>query len=196
MNKEKTILIDFWETIAESKERNTLWKKVLESFENSGINKPNFFKYWKENWFKSNIEEGRFIQQLRENFGISNYETNMLRDILDYKNLTLINGRLDSLKKLRNVNYGFHLVSDCGRDVKEFVEKTDLNKILSKRFYSFEYGTTKEEDLYRIVSEEIGIDCLMVGDDLKRDYKIPKRYGFRASLVKKSDRLEDALWNS
>ncbi len=196
MNKEKTILIDFWETIAESKERNTLWKKVLKSFENSGINKPSFFKYWKEKWFKSNVEGERFIQQLRGEFDINNDEANMFRDILDYKNLTLINGRLDSLRKLRNANYRFHLVSDCGREVKEFVEKSDLNKILSKRFYSFEYGTTKDEDLYRIVSEEIGLDCLMVGDDLKRDYEIPKKYGFRTNLVKKSERLEYIIWNN
>ena len=71
-----------------------------------------------------------------------------------------------------------------------------MNKILSKRFYSFEYGTTKDEDLYRIVFEEMGLNCLMVGDDPKRDYEIPKKYGFRAILVNKSDRLEDVIWNN
>ena len=196
MNEGKTILIDFWETIAESKERDRLWKKVLKSFEYSSINKSNFFKYWKEKWFKSIIGEEEFIEELRKKFSIKSDQAMALRGILDYRNLTLIDGRLDSLSNLKKSNYKIHLVSDCGRDIKEFVEKSELNKILSKRFYSFEYGTTKDEDLYRRVSEEVGFNCLMIGDDFKRDYEAPKQYGFRSNLIKKSDRLEDVIWNN
>lgn len=193
MAERKKILIDFYGTIVESKERDKLWEEVLKSFKYFNINKSDFFKYWKETWFKSIIEEEKFIEKLREKFDIKNDQVTMLKRILDYKNLTLIDGRLNSLLNLIESNYEIHLVSDCGKDTREFIENSELDKILSKRFYSFKYGTTKDESLYKIVSEEVGSNCLMIGNDFKRDYEIPKKYGFRAYLITKLDRLEDII---
>ncbi len=196
MTNERIILIDFWGTIVESEKRNKLWGLVLKDFENLILDKKDIFGYWKERWFKSDINKGEFIQELIKRFELGSKTTSHIEDILNYKNFTPINGRIDSLSKLMREGYEIHLVSDCGYDTKEFVENSALNNILSKRFYSFVYKTTKEENLYGLVAEEIGTSCIMIGDDYKRDYKIPKEYGFSSALIRKIDILEDIICKS
>jgi len=194
MEYKKNILIDFLETIVESKPREIFWGLVLKNLQKNQINKKDFFGYWKEHWFKSNITKKYFVQELNKKFEFGEEVIVYLRNILDYKNLTLIGKRLNFLSKLNNLGYRIHLVSDCGVDTKEFVENSELNNILSKRFYSFNYGTTKDEMLYDFVIRELGVNCLMIGDNYRRDYEIPKKYGLKAVYVKKTDNLEGLLW--
>jgi FMN phosphatase YigB (HAD superfamily) len=192
----KEIFIDFWGTLVESKKRDEFWELLLKNLEKNEIRKGDFMNYWKENWFKSNITKGDFIHNLNKSFNLGEKESFYLQGLLDYKNLQLIDGRINFLSRMKKRGYNIHLVSDCGVDTREFIENSELDNLLSRRFYSFVYGTTKDEFLYAFVVEEMGINGLMIGDNYKRDCEIPNRYGLSSLFVKKTDDLGELIWKS
>lgn len=179
------ILVDFWGTLVESKKRDQYWGELFINLQEDEISKREFLNYWKENWFKSEIDLIKFQSRLKNKFNLKGKYDLLLSTLTDYKNMNFIGERLDELSNWVMAKHQVYLVSDCGMDTKEFVENSELKYLLNDEFYSFKYKTTKDEELYSIVRKEIGKNCIMIGDDYKRDYIIPKKYGFDSMLVKK-----------
>ncbi|NMB66812.1 HAD-IA family hydrolase [Candidatus Woesearchaeota archaeon] len=184
LNREN-ILIDFWGTLAESKLREKQWKDLFLNFNKDNIETQSFLKYWKERWFKLEITEEQFKEDIIYAFNLKKDYSEKIFNLINYKNITLKKGVLETLSLLKSRNYRIYLVSDCGLDTLKFVNISKLKDFFSWEFYSFKYKTTKDENLYKFVKEELGENCVMIGDNQKRDYEIPRRYGFDSILIKK-----------
>jgi HAD superfamily hydrolase (TIGR01549 family) len=190
---DKKILIDFWGTLVESEKRENIWKSVMEQILNKGISKAKFFDFWKNNWFKTEINQNQFVGLLSKEFPLSKKIERYLEELINPNNLDFIKDRRDLITKLGKEGKEIYLVSDCGIDTKEFLEKSDINKYFRGKFYSFAYGTTKEEKLYEKVVNSLGTKLIMIGDNYLRDYKIPKRYGLESIHVDKNANIGERL---
>ena len=191
--KKRDILFDFWGTLGYSNVRDSIWQSISNEIKNFDINKKDFFEFWKENWFKSNIVKEEFIHRLCNNFNLNDRFNSLVEKLIDPENVRLYKNRFEKLSELNNRGYNLHLVSDCGRDTKSFVNQSKLDDIFLKKFYSFMNGETKEEGLYSIVKKELGNNNLIIGDDRYRDLKIPKRYGFHSIHIDEEECLDDIL---
>ncbi len=187
------LLFDFWNTLAYSKERDVYWFYILKSLERKKIVKREFFNFWKESWFKSNIDKEIFVKNLGFSFDFSIEEKKYFMELLNPGNIELFSKRVELLFKLKSMGYNMVLVSDSGSDISEFVDSSVLSGVFLKKFYSFKYGTTKEEDLYSYVVNYSGKNALMIGDDYKRDFLIPRRYGINSLYIKPKDDMGEKL---
>lgn len=97
------------------------------------------------------------------------------------------------LKMLSKQGIRIAVVSDfyLGSDAYVyFAEKLKLSEYIDEYFVSSDWGERKENGkLYSIVLDNIGIfpdECLMVGDNLVSDYRIPIEKGIRAVKLRRS----------
>lgn len=182
-------MVDLWNTVIYSYERDEHWRSIKNEIGRKDIIKENFFTDLKEEYFKKDQSPEQVVRNMTYKHGDNPVIEESLLGIMKADNTRLMNGRAEMLYDLNKKGYRVYAVSDCGRDTREFLEQSGLQKHFKNEFLSFENGTTKDEKLYGIVKETLGSDATMIGDGLIADYKMPLKHGFKAKLLRPGEEL-------
>ena len=166
-------------------------RQLLKQFLSENLSKENisdFFNDWKEKWFKDDsLTFDSFFEEIIKNYSFKNLDKSILRVAMypSPNQVYLFPDVQDTLNHLIKKGYKLGLVSDCGRESREIINHKGLANYFSEIFLSFEYGTTKDESLYDLVLQNSlnKNKSYMIGDDLNRDYLIPKSKGFTPWLL-------------
>lgn len=184
----KNIFFDLWGTLIYLEPGEDFIFRIAEKI---GLNKQNYMEQVKSIWYRQNISPEEFADYLLKRFDAksSNDEiVSWLRNPIE--RARLFPEVLTSLTRLKEDNE-LYLVSDTGSVGREIIGNLDLERFFSMIFLSNERGITKKEGLYKLSFDKANkkpSDCLVIGDSLERDYKIPLNLKAKTILIDRYNR--------
>jgi|GEM_PF-5615489 len=103
--------------------------------------------------------------------------------------ISIFDDSIPFLERTKANNYQCVVVSDCGPDTGEYIKTSKIKNYFSKVYLSYEYRTTKKEELYDKMLSTINFNkdgLIMIGDDFERDFVIPRKKGIAAIFLDRS----------
>ena len=134
-------------------------------------------------WMVTDKEPEEYFSEYARKQGIDEDE---LRKSFHQMQLTAcwFPGIPELLMELHEEGYPLHILSNAGKDAKEFLDQDDLSKLFTTINISYELGVAKpSEEAFRRVLTRIEAEpeeCVMIGDNEYYDLVPAKRIGMRA----------------
>lgn len=177
------IFLDLWGTLTYLSPGEDF---ILENARLLGITKEEYMIQIRNVWYLKNISAEGFAQYLLDKTQSTHSQDEILKWIMD----PIARARLFpevkfALARLKRENQ-LYLISDTGSVGRIIIQNLSLEDFFSGIFLSSEIGLTKRNGLYEHSFKQAKkqpSECLVVGDSLERDYKIPLSLNAKAILI-------------
>jgi len=190
----KTLMLDLWGTLIccpHSAQKVSKLIRILSKY--SLYREDEIFKDWKNMWYKQNISALKFATYLSNKYNLSDSSKRAVEALIPYSlnEIQIYSDVIPALDIYKNKGYNLVAVSDCGPDTKKNITKLGLDRYFAHMFFSFEEGTTKNENLYDKVISKLKSapnSLTMIGNDYERDYSVPRAKGINAMLLDRDEK--------
>ena len=185
----KLIVFDLWSTLATRTNPYYHFSTEMKKEFKLKLYEDEIISIFEET-IQTRLWESEFdaYKELARNLEIAPTEKNILKIMAlrehAERNIELYDFSISLLKSLRKKGYKTALLTNSSRFIYDMVkDKTNLLEYIDYSLFSYQIGYVKPQDIFYITMQEKANiknpkEILMIGDNLYKDVKVPKKLGW------------------
>lgn len=183
----KALLFDLWGTLAYLEDGIDFVGEIALAL---GINKSKYIDFVVNTWYKEGLSPKGALERLSSKFG-TKPDLNIIGLLYEpLKRARLYPDVIHNLERLRNQGM-LVLVSDTTPVGRGCINKLNITNYFNSLHFSFDYGFTKKEGLYKKVIDELRLypsNCIVIGNSMNSDYRQGVKIGAKSILVDRENK--------